>query len=83
MNYQEKTVAVILTGAVLAIIGFDNNDAMMWAFRWNPFWRTVNYFDLGPFSLPQWYAYTFCGILPFAIGVFLLGVGVTMIILRK
>jgi hypothetical protein len=46
---------------------------MIWAFRFDSFWLQVNYWDMGAFILPQWWAYYFCGIAPLMSGSILIG----------
>jgi len=67
-----KAFALVST-VTLAGLGFNTLDQMIWGFRWETFWRTVNFWDMGPFTLPQWHAFMLFGIIPLATGFFLLG----------
>jgi len=54
-------------------VGFNTIDAMLWSFRWNSYWYSVTFWDMGPFIFPQWWSYFLFGIAPFALGWLSLG----------
>jgi len=71
---MKKTKMVrLLVSAYLITTGFNTIDWMMWSFRWQRYWLTVDFWDMGPFKLNQWWAYAVFGMLPLIAGCLLLG----------
>lgn len=81
MNNRLKITTLFLASTFLCAVGYANLEGVTWGFRYQTFWHTVDYFDLGlPLNrVPQWIAYEIFAILPFAVGAFLLGFAVRSI----
>jgi len=72
---MKAKVLMLVAAPVLIAFGWNNLDAMMNTFYWLPWrnWHESSWF-LTPFlKIDWWLAYFFCGVLPLALGWFLVG----------
>lgn len=66
-----------LLAVFMVTAGYANIEGIIWGFRYQSYWLTVDHFDLGlpPLlnHIPQWIAFEIFAVLPFGIGLLLIG----------
>jgi hypothetical protein len=74
LNWKWIKRGLLALAFLLVATGYANIEGITWGFRWEPYWHTVDFFDLGAGLKPsQWVAFEIFSVLPFGVGCFLFG----------